>query len=146
MLRIFSYFLFIIIYSLNKVFFFIFKRNYIGWLIFFLQEKSYKKILLKDQSQLIFFTPNNLIDWRVRTLLSKEPDTIQWIDNFDKNKEIIFWDIGANIGLFSIYSAQKHKGKIKVIAFEPSSSNLRVLTRNISMNNFSNKLTYIFFH
>ncbi|MBD1163512.1 FkbM family methyltransferase [Pelagibacterales bacterium SAG-MED11] len=140
MLRIFSYFLFIIIYSLNKVFFFIFKRNYIGWLIFFLQEKSYKKILLKDQSQLIFFTPNNLIDWRVRTLLSKEPDTIQWIDNFDKNKEIIFWDIGANIGLFSIYSAQKHKGKIKVIAFEPSSSNLRVLTRNISMNNFSNKI------
>ena len=140
MLRIFSYFLFIIIYSLNKVFFFLFKRNYIGWLIFFLQEKSYKKILLKDQSQLIFFTPNNLIDWRVRTLLSKEPDTIQWIDNFDKNKEIIFWDIGANIGLFSIYSAQKHKGKIKVIAFEPSSSNLRVLTRNISMNNFSNKI------
>ena len=140
MLRFFSYFLFIIIYSLNKVFFFIFKRNYIGWLIFFLQEKSYKKILLKDQSQLIFFTPNNLIDWRVRTLLSKEPDTIQWINNFDKNKEIIFWDIGANIGLFSIYSAQKHKGKIKVIAFEPSSSNLRVLTRNISMNNFSNKI------
>ena len=81
-----------------------------------------------------------MIDWRVRTLLSKEPDTIQWIDNFDKNKEIIFWDIGANIGLFSIYSAQKHKGKIKVIDFEPSSSNLRVLTRNISMNNFSNKI------
>lgn len=142
MLRFFSYFLFILIFSLNRVFFFFFKRNFTGWLIFFLQEKSYKKINLKDQNQLIFFTPNNLVDWRVRTLLSKEPDTIRWINNFEKNKnkEIIFWDIGANIGLFSIYSAQKHRGNIKVIAFEPSSSNLRVLTRNISINNFSDKI------
>ena len=140
MLKSFSYFLFIIINSLNKVFFIFFKRNFIGWLVFFLQEKSYKKIKLKNQNQLIFFTPNNLIDWRVRTLLSKEPDTIQWINNFNKNKEIIFWDIGANIGLFSIYAAEKHRGNIKVIAFEPSSSNLRILTRNISINNFSNKI------
>ncbi len=142
MLRFFSYFLFILIFSLNRVFFFFFKRNFTGWLIFFLQEKSYKKINLKDQNQLIFFTPNNLVDWRVRTILSKEPDTIRWINNFEKNKnkEIIFWDIGANIGLFSIYSAQKHRGNIKVIAFEPSSSNLRVLTRNISINNFSDKI------
>lgn len=140
MLRFFSYFLFIIIYSLNKVFFFFLKRNFTGWLIFFLQEKSYKKIKLNDQNSLIFFTPNNLLEWRVRTLLSKEPDTIKWIDSFDKNKKIIFWDIGANIGLFSIYSAQKHEGNIKVIAFEPSSSNLRVLSRNISINNFSDKI------
>lgn len=142
MLKFFSYFLFILIFSLNRVFFFFFKRNFTGWLIFFLQEKSYKKINLKGQNQLIFFTPNNLVDWRVRTLLSKEPDTIRWINNFEKNKnkEIIFWDIGANIGLFSIYSAQKHRGNIKVIAFEPSSSNLRVLTRNISINNFSDKI------
>ena len=136
--EIFSYFLFIIIFSLNKVFFFL-KRNFTGWLIFF-----YKKIIIKiklnDQNSLIFFTPNNLVEWRVRTLLSKEPDTIKWINVFDKNKKIIFWDIGANIGLFSIYSAQKHEGNIKVIAFEPSSSNLRVLTRNISINNFSDKI------
>ena len=142
MLKFFSYFLFILIFSLNRVFFFFFKRNFTGWLIFFLQEKSYKKINLKGQNKLIFFNPNNLVDWRVRTLLSKEPDTIRWINNFEKNKnkEIIFWDIGANIGLFSIYSAQKHRGNIKVIAFEPSSSNLRVLTRNISINNFSDKI------
>ena len=45
--------------------------------------------------------------------------------------------MGANIGLFSIYSAFKHRDNIKVIAFEPSSSNLRILTRNISINNLS---------
>ena len=137
MLRLFSYFLLKIIYFFNKIFFFFFKRNFTGWLIFFLQEKSYRNIKLVDKNQIRFFTPNNLIEWRVRTLLSKEPDTIRWIDNFKKNEKIIFWDIGANIGLFSIYSAVKHRDNIKVIAFEPSSSNLRILTRNISINNLS---------
>ena len=27
----------------------------------------------------LFFTPNNLVEWRVRRF-SKEPDTIKWID------------------------------------------------------------------
>ena len=137
MLKLFSYLLFKIVYFLNRLFFLFFRRNFTGWLIFFLQEKSYKKIKLEDRNQIIFFTPNNLVEWRVRTLLSKEPDTIKWIDNFKKNEKIIFWDIGANIGLFSIYSAFKHRDNIKVIAFEPSSSNLRILTRNISINNLS---------
>lgn len=118
MLKLFSYLLFKIIYFLNRIFFFFFRRNFTGWLIFFLQEKSYKKIKLEDGNQITFFTPNNLVEWRVRTLLSKEPDTIKWIDNFKKNEKIIFWDVGANIGLFSIYSAFKHRDNIKVIAFE----------------------------
>ena len=109
MLKLFSYLLFKIVYFLNRLFFLFFRRNFTGWLIFFLQEKSYKKIKLEDRNQIIFFTPNNLVEWRVRTLLSKEPDTIKWIDNFKKNEKIIFWDIGANIGLFSIYSAFKHR-------------------------------------
>ena len=29
-----------------------------------------------------------------RHLFSKEPETLEWIDKFDKNK-IIFWDIGV---------------------------------------------------
>ena len=140
MLKIFSFFIYKIIYSLNQIFFFVFKRNFIGWLIFFLQKKSYKKIKIDNYNDLIFFTPNNLIEWRVRTLLTKEPETIEWIDNFVIENKLIFWDIGANIGLYSSYAALKHKNKIKVIAFEPSSSNLRVLTRNISINNLSNTI------
>ena len=34
--------------------------------------------------------------WRVDTLFLKEPETLEWIDTFDNNKEFIFWDIGAN--------------------------------------------------
>ena len=142
MLKFFSYIIFKIIYLLNKLFHTIFKRNFTGWLIYFLQSKTYTKINIDQKTILNFFTPNNLIDWRVRTILTKEPDTINWIDNFiiEKGKQLIFWDIGANIGLYSIYAASKHKNKIKVIAFEPSSSNLRILSRNISINNLSDDI------
>ena len=50
-----------------------------------------------------------------------------------------FWDIGANIGLYSIYNALKNDKSI-TYAFEPSTSNLRVLSRNISINNLEQKI------
>ena len=50
-----------------------------------------------------------------------------------------FWDIGSNIGLYSIYAKIKHEN-IEIHSFEPSSSNLRVLSRNISINDLENKI------
>ena len=105
----------------------------------FLENKSYvnKYIFNKKVS---FFTPNDLINWRVNTLFDKEPETIQWINKFDNN--CVFWDIGSNIGLYSIYAAVKKKG-IKIYSFEPSTSNLRTLSRNISINRLQNKIIII---
>ena len=42
---------------------------------------------------------------RARTLLTKEPETILWIDDF--NKDDVFWDVGANIGPYSLYAAKR---------------------------------------
>lgn len=137
MLKIFSFFIYKIIYFFNQIFFLIVKRNFTGWLLYFLQLKSYKKFKIDNEKEVEFFTPNYLVEWRVRTFLTKEPETIDWINNFKINNEFIFWDVGANIGLYSIYAALKFDKKIKIIAFEPSSSNIRILTRNISINNFS---------
>ncbi len=137
MLKIFSFFIYKIIYFFNQIFFLIVKRNFTGWLLHFLQLKSYKKFKIDNEKEVEFFTPNYLVEWRVRTFLTKEPETIDWINNFKINNEFIFWDVGANIGLYSIYAALKFNKKIKIIAFEPSSSNIRILTRNISINNFS---------
>jgi len=92
------------------------------------------KIQKKDVK---FFVPNKTAKWRVDTLFSKEPETLEWIDKFNKKK--IFWDIGANIGLYSLYAANVHED-IEIISFEPSTSNLRILSRNISINNLSNKI------
>ena len=88
---------------------------------------------------MILFCPNSIVYWRVETLLTKEPETIDWINNFKNKQNIIFWDIGSNIGLYSIYNSIKNN-KTKTIAFEPSTSNLRVLSRNIFINNLDKKI------
>ena len=43
------------------------------------------------------------------------------------------------MGFYSIYAAKIHKN-IDVVSFEPSSSNLRILSRNISINNLEDKI------
>ena len=101
------------------------------------KNKLYRKIKILNKN-IKFFTPNTLTNWRVDTFFSKEPETLEWIDSF-KKKKFIFWDIGSNIGLYSIYNSLKNKNSI-TIAFEPSTSNLRVLTRNISINNLEKKI------
>ena len=106
----------------------------------FIVNKSYMEITLKNH-QIKFFVPNKLTHYRASTILNKEPETIEWIENFEKknNEKIIFWDIGANVGLYSIYAANFHKN-ISVYSFEASTSNLRCLSRNISINSFQNKI------
>lgn len=71
--------------------------------------------------------------WRARTLLTKEPETIEWIDGFADGD--VFWDVGANVGLYSVYAAINHK--VRVLAFEPSASNYMLLNRNIEVNALS---------
>jgi len=77
-----------------------------------------------------FMTPTPLLQARARAALLKEPDTIRWIESF--GSEDVFWDIGANVGVFSMYAA-KRRG-VRVLAFEPSASNYMVLCRNIQLN------------
>ncbi len=105
----------------------------------FVENKCYLKKNISNK-KISFFTPSELIKWRVKTILDKEPETISWINEFKERS--IFWDIGANVGLYSIYAASKRE-RIKVFSFEPSSSNLRTLSRNISINNLQNKINIV---
>ena len=64
----------------------------------------FKKRIKVNQKQFIdFFCPNKITATRVNSIFSKEPETIEWIKSFENNS--IFWDIGANIGLYSLYAA-----------------------------------------
>lgn len=103
-----------------------------------LSEFSYEKKSILNK-QIIFFVPNQFVKWRVKTFETKEPDTLNWINEFKDKEKSIFWDIGANIGLYSIYNVLKNNNS-KTIAFEPSTSNLRVLSRNISINKLYEKI------
>lgn len=87
----------------------------------------------------LFHIPNWLTEYRARTLFSKEPETISWIDSFPLNS--VLYDIGANVGLYSVYAAKSRNSR--VLAFEPSFLNLELLFRNIQTNNLEDKITII---
>ena len=59
----------------------------------------------------------------------REPETRKWIDEIPSNS--VLWDVGANVGSFSIYAA---KLGVKVVAVEPMPYNLLLLVRNIALN------------
>tara|TARA_A100001015_G_C14919852_1_gene683869 strand:+ start:28 stop:960 length:933 start_codon:yes stop_codon:yes gene_type:complete len=138
MLKKISYIFYKIFKIIDKIFQITLRRNIIGWIKHFIHEDSYKDKIILDK-KVKFFIPNQITEWRVNNLFEKEPETIDWINTFSNKEKIVFWDIGANIGIYSIYAAIKHP-RCDVVSFEPSTSNLRVLSRNISINNLENKI------
>ena len=78
-----------------------------------------------------FYTPNSLCLFRAKTFSSKEPETLLWIEEFGKDEAVLF-DIGANIGLYSIYHNKLNNGKS--VGFEPSFLNLKLLLKNVNVN------------
>ena len=64
-------------------------------------------------------------------MLAREPDTIEWIGRFVKPGDHL-WDVGANIGAFSVYAALADG--VSVTAFEPVAGNFDVLTQAIILN------------
>ena len=134
--------LFFLIYKFLSIIDFIcrkiFKKSILIFFKDFIEKDSYTKLNILNQKAL-FFTPNDITKWRVKTFFSKEPETLEWIDAFDNKEKITYWDIGSNIGLYSIYAALRFKN-IQIISFEPSTSNLRILSRNISINDMQNKI------
>ena len=73
---------------------------------------------------------------RALSFETKEPETINWINNFDKDDCLL--DIGANVGLYSLYAAYR---KHNVISIEPDALNYALLNLNIRANSFSNYIT-----
>lgn len=138
MIKKFSKIIFNFLFLFDKILIKLFKKSFLIFFKEFLENKSYTKLTILDK-KLKFFTPNEITQWRVNTFFLKEPETLEWINNFDDREKIVFWDVGANIGLYSIYASIKFKN-ISVISFEPSTSNLRILSRNISVNKLENNI------
>ncbi|MFB6318899.1 FkbM family methyltransferase [Saccharicrinis sp. FJH54] len=59
------------------------------------------------------------------------------IHNF-LTKEAVFIDIGANIGLYTLYASKLTGSQGKVISFEPFPFNHDALVKNVSLNGFTN--------
>ena len=63
----------------------------------------------------------------------KEPDTVKWIETFMKPGDT-FYDIGANVGAYSLVAAKYFQGAVTVYAFEPAFLNFNQLCRNVFLN------------
>lgn len=72
-------------------------------------------------------------DTRLRSC-EKEPDTVQWIEEFMRPGDV-FYDVGANVGVYSLVAAKYFKGAVKIFAFEPAFLNFTQLCRNVYLNN-----------
>ena len=77
------------------------------------------------------------IENRVSRLKSKEPETIRWLDSMPTKS--VFFDIGANIGIYTISAGAKN---IQTYAFEPHAANYSNLCESISINNFHHCVAY----
>ena len=78
----------------------------------------------------LYATPNEQCELRVRTFFTKEPDTLEWLKELNPGE--VLYDIGANVGMYSIWAAKTTGAQ--VYAFEPESQNFAVLCQNIMLN------------
>lgn len=88
---------------------------------------------------MMFHAPNSICEYRARSFAYKEPDTLSWLEDMPLNS--VLWDIGANIGIYSVYAAIKSRAR--VFALEPSVFNLEFLSRNIFLNKLQGSVTIL---
>jgi len=74
--------------------------------------------------------------YRADTYATKEPETIEWLRENLRDGDV-FYDVGANIGLYSLYAAKLQPG-CRVFAFEPESHNFGNLCGNLLLNRVEN--------
>ena len=114
--------------------------NILSWILVALYgiKGGYTKVNVKGQS--IRIAVDNLRTLqRAKTYSIKEPDTLDWLDSFEPDS--CFFDLGANIGQYSLYPAKKFGNKIQVYAFEPQCINYYLLNRNIYLNKLDKTIT-----
>ena len=85
---------------------------------------------------LIFVTTHPQALQYPREFATREPETLAWIDAFETPCR--FWDIGANIGVFSIYAGLRTG--VQVRAFEPAATSYGALCRNIEANRLDDRV------
>ena len=97
-----------------------------------------KRDLYFGERRLSFIVQTNREKNRIKSFHRKEPGTLNWISTF--NKGDVFYDIGANIGIYAIPAATilEHEGR--VYAFEPHIFSFKKLIENISLNGLSDTI------
>jgi FkbM family methyltransferase len=88
------------------------------------------EVPLPDGNCLQFCAGHGRLVWRAKTLFTEEPGIIKWLNSF--SPEDVFFDVGANVGIYSVYVAKTRK--TRVFSFEPEINNLQLLYANVHKN------------
>ncbi|GIX14444.1 MAG: hypothetical protein KatS3mg118_2403 [Paracoccaceae bacterium] len=78
---------------------------------------------------------------RGRSFLAKEPQTIGWLRGLAEGD--VFLDIGANIGIFSLFAAHRVGEAGHVYAFEPHLPTAVQLLHNVALNGLGARITVL---
>lgn len=84
-----------------------------------------------------YSAPTALVRENIESLLAREPTTIPWLESMTPDDVLV--DVGANIGLYSVYAALISGAR--VYAFEPESQNYAELNKNIYLNDLHDQVT-----
>jgi FkbM family methyltransferase len=98
-------------------------------------ELDYQDVELNG-NHLRYATTGSSSQKRVASLLTKEPITIAWMDTFAAGEKM--YDIGANVGMYTIYAAVMRG--VQVYSFEPESLNYAELNKNIFLNKLHDRV------
>jgi FkbM family methyltransferase len=99
-------------------------------------------VLPTAKGELHLRCPNALTLRRAYTLYVKEAGTISWLDGALRPDDI-FLDVGANVGIYSLYAAQRIGQRGHVYAVEPHLRNAVALIDNIAVNGFTDRITVL---
>lgn len=95
-----------------------------------------------DKGMFTLRVGNPLERWRADTLLTKEPETIEWL-NRTLMADSVFYDVGANIGIYTLYACHLFPQTMRAVCFEPEGLNFARLSRNIFDNGLSERVLAI---
>jgi FkbM family methyltransferase len=89
-----------------------------------------------------FRCPNAQTLRRAYTLFIKEPGTIAWLDE-DLRPGDLFLDVGANVGVYTLYAAQRVGSSGHVFAVEPHLRNAVALMDNVLSNELQERVSLL---
>jgi len=99
-------------------------------------------VLDKKSLPFLMDTRSDIPRFRADTFWTKEPETIEWINqNLTLVTNIgVFVDVGANVGVYSLFASVMNKNT-QIIAIEPMLMNHDELVKNIKLNRKESQIT-----
>jgi FkbM family methyltransferase len=92
-----------------------------------------------DRAEIYLRVATKSESFRLRAC-AKEPFTVEWIESHVKGGDV-FYDIGANVGVYSLLAAKKPGGAARVFSFEAGYASVASLCANVVLNRLEADVT-----